>query len=97
MHAKMIMQQIRNHAVIMPNQEGYIIVLKLLAGGGGGGGGGGVGQALLWPGANPVFCVSRLSRWNTHGYSYTCQHMDMHVSLHVPGEAVWTEPRLAPG
>ena len=56
------------------------MVIKLQAGQGGGvggGGGGGVlpaGQASLWPGGNPVFCVSR---WNTHGYSYTCQHMDM--------------------
>ena len=43
MHAKMIMQQIRNHAVITPNQEGvlrYIMVIKLQAGRGGGGGGG---------------------------------------------------------
>ena len=52
------MQQIRNHAVIMPNQEGYIIMLKLLAGGGGGGGGGPAGRAgiaVAW-GQSSVLC-----------------------------------------
>ena len=69
MHAKM---QIRNHAVITPNQGGVHYAVKVA---GGGEGALPVGQALLRPWGNPVPCVSRLSRWNTLSDSYTCQHM----------------------